>query len=100
MKRQTGVFMKHFMIWPILVPALASFYDEAACAEPSHLKGVEQMVLAASEGPQAASRGSWNTSDFDDFLQQPSPPQSITVDGTIKEYGSDDLYDNNSDDAE
>lgn len=83
--------MKHFMIWPILLPAIGLAHNEASCAASSSAQSIEHMVLAA---------GSWNTSDFDDFLQQPAPSQSITVEGTITEYGSDDLYDNKSDDAE
>jgi hypothetical protein len=70
--------MRHFMIWPILVPAIALCHDAAAaecCDAPFR------------------SEGSWNTSDHDNFLTEAPRDLSIHVDGTITEEGGDCIYD-------
>ncbi|MBS0638095.1 MAG: hypothetical protein JSS12_11350 [Verrucomicrobia bacterium] len=81
--------MKHFMIWPILVPAIAFCQDDVVYHD-------EVDTNVSSVG--WSSGGSWNTKDHDDFLQMPSETSSggtvLTVDGTITDQtGDGDIYD-------
>ena len=78
--------MRHFMIWPILVPAIAFCHDESAS------KMNDEALLATS----------WVTKDHDDLYLLPTPGElaqnevtTLTVDGTLtEEHGwcDEDIY--------
>ncbi len=77
--------MKHFMIWTVLVPAIAFCQDDLS--QPSAAYDV------ANEAEKVPKHPAWDTSDCDNFLQQPPPPLTLEVDGTItKENDEYDTY--------
>lgn len=79
--------MKHYIIWPILVPAIAFCQDE------------QELTMSGTVTQEThSSGGSWDTTDFDSFLQQPPAPPSVHIEGTVTDEGNSDLYDDRYDD--
>jgi hypothetical protein len=81
--------MKQFMIWPILVPAIALFYDEsltAATTNPQH-----QMRIILCNDDSLVWDESPSRPDFGDILRK-MPEETVRVDGTITEEGGTDQY--------
>ncbi len=83
------------MIWPILLPTLLFCQDDTMYSATQSGQGLELNIEGTKSGSAAdsSSGGSWNTSDHDSFLQDPAPPESVSVEGTITEECGDDLYD-------
>ena len=96
MKRQTGVYMKHFMIWPILVPAIAFFPDDSLSAHAMYPQ-YDAYCADYCPGPYPPCViDSWHSRDFDSFLIDPPCPlyaHSLVVEGTITESPSGCIYD-------
>ena len=86
--------MKHFMLWPMLVPAIAFCDDETVTAPaPSGI----QYDIADDSSDVIVSDRPWVTNDHDDFLQKPWGTEvggtGLEVDGTITLDGvGDDIY--------
>ena len=91
--------MKHFMLWPILVPALA-FCDDETITTPAP-SGI-QYDIADDTSDVIVTDRHWPTMEHDDFLQRPwgteVPGTVLEVDGTITEDGvGEDIYDSDYD---
>ncbi len=83
-----GVFMRHFMIWPMLVPAIAFCHDEISYELT--VNPPEIQIELCCDCHDYVITDSWHTRDFDSFLQDPLPEHSINVEGTITDEGCDD----------
>lgn len=80
--------MKQFMIWPILVPAIAFFHDESLTASATAPQSA-QIILCNDDSLV------WNDSstrpEFEGILRKPDEG-AVRVDGTITEEGGTDMY--------
>jgi hypothetical protein len=90
--------MKKYMIWPMLVPAIAFCQDDIAQSDPIPNSLQSDLEVAGNLDPQdrlRPSRDSWHTRDFDTFLRQPLPANTIEMEGTVTEVdgdSDDDVY--------
>jgi len=82
--------MKNFIIWPILVPALAFCNDETPLTSPIE-RGIELDVPGTNRHETIMQHG--RSTDFsDDFLSEPAPMPSVSLEGTITDMDDDDTY--------